>query len=204
MNAMIEFDPFDTLETVQKRVYEHIYEARHGENKNEKDIKFFGALPRWLIRFIFWFVRWMDEHNRPIYSITKDMPLWCTAFIAHLGSIGIDAVYHHLFDLGTAGLLVTIGKMHDAPVVNKESKKIEIRKVMELRFSIDDRMAPGSYTGPTIHLLKELIENPEPLLKPPELSDEQLDKLMLKKYKKERLEREKKRKKAKEEINADL
>ncbi len=180
---MIEFDPFDTLETVQKRVYEHIYEARHGENKNEKDIKFFGALPRWLIRFIFWFVRWMDEHNRPIYSITKDMPLWCTAFIAHLGSIGIDAVYHHLFDLGTAGLLVTIGKMHDAPVVNKESKKIEIRKVMELRFSIDDRMAPGSYTGPTIHLLKELIENPEPLLKPPELSDEQLDKLMLKKYK---------------------
>ena len=46
-----------------------------------------------------------------------------------------------------------------------------------------------------IYLLKDLIENPEPLLEPPKLTDEQLDKLMLKKYKKERLQREKERKK---------
>jgi hypothetical protein len=68
---------------------------------------------------------------------------------------------------------------------------------MELKVNIDDRIAPGSYTGPTIEFLKRLIEDPETLLKPPELTDEQLDKLMLKKYKKERLEREKQRKKEK-------
>lgn len=55
VNAMIEFDPFDNLESVQKKVDAHIYEARHGENKNEKDIKLFGSLPRWLIKLIFWF-----------------------------------------------------------------------------------------------------------------------------------------------------
>jgi hypothetical protein len=197
INAMIEFDPFDTLETVQKTVSEHINEARYGENKNEQDVKFWGAFPRFFIKFIFWLIRWTDQHNMPIYALTKDIPMWSTAFLAHLGSIGVDAVYHHLFELGTTGLLITFGKMHKAQIINEETDEVDIRKVMDLRISIDDRIAPGSYTGPTIELFKELIENPEPLLKPPELTDEQLDKLMLKKYKKERLDREKRKLKAK-------
>ncbi|NHJ87192.1 MAG: hypothetical protein FK734_17140 [Asgard group archaeon] len=197
VNAMIELDPFDTLESVQKIISKHINEARYGENPNEKDIKFFGGLPRFLIRFIFWFARWMDEHNLPLYSITKDMPLFCTAFIGHLGSIGVDAVYHHPFELGTASLLLIMGKIHKAAIVNQESGEIEVKEAMNVRISIDDRIASGIYTGPTVDILKELVEHPEPLLKPPELTDEQLDKLMLKKYKKERLAREKLQKKEK-------
>jgi hypothetical protein len=195
INAMIEFDPFDTLEIVQKIVNEHIYEARFGVNPNEKDIKFWGAFPRWVIRFIFWLLRWTDEHNIPIYAITKDIPMFSTGFLAHLGSIGIPAVYHHLFEFGTTGLLMTFGKIRKIQVINEETEKVEIRKMMEVKVTIDDRIAPGIYTGPTIDLFKELIENPEPLLKPPELTDEQLDKLMLKKYKKARIRREKLRNK---------
>ncbi len=197
VNAMIEFDPYDTLETVQKTVSYHLYESRFGENKNEQDVKFWGSMPRWVIRFIFWFMRWTDERNFPIYAFTKDIPMWSTAFLAHLGSIDVEAVYHHLFELGTTGLLITIGKIHKAQIINEETDEIKIRKVMNLRVGIDDRIAPGSYTGPTIDLLKELIEHPEPLLKPPDLTEKQLDKLMLKKYKKERLEREKRKRKEK-------
>jgi len=81
--------------------------------------------------------------------------------------------------------------MHKAQVVDQETGKVDIRQVMELKVVIDDRIASGSYTGPTIQLMKELIENPEPLLNPPNLTDEQLDKHMLKKYKKDRKAREK-------------
>ncbi len=197
INAMIEFDPFDNLETVQKTVTSKLYEARYGENQNEKDVKFWGAFPRFFINFIFWLLRWTDEHNMPIYSLTKDIPMWSTAFLAHLGSINIDAVYHHLFGLGTTGVLVTIGKIHKAQVINEETEDIDIRDVMELKICIDDRITPGSYSGPTIDLLKELIEHPEPLLESPDLTHEQLDRLKLKKYKKERIEREKRRRKEK-------
>ncbi len=197
INAMIEFDPFDNLESVQKIVNEHLDEARYGVNPNERDIKFWGAFPRWFIRFIFWFMRWTDEHNMPIYALTKDIPMFSTAFLAHLGSIGIPAIYHHLFEFGTTSVLITLGQMYKAQVLNEETEKTEIRKMMEVKVCIDDRIAPGIYTGPTIELWKNLIENPEVLIKPPDLTDEQLDKLMLKKYKKERLEREKQRKKEK-------
>ncbi len=181
--AMIDFDPFETLETVKKKVTAHLDEARYGENKTDKDIKFFGALPRWVIRLIFRFVQWMDEHNHPIYSITKDMPLWCSVFIAHLGSLGMDAVYHHLFELGTSSLFATIGKIHKAAVVNQETEEIEIKKVLDIRLSFDDRISDGVYATNSVHLLKDLIENPEPLLDPPELTPEQLDRLKLKKIK---------------------
>lgn len=195
VNVMVEFDPFDDLEKVRKKVAEHIHEARHGVNPNEKDVKFFGSLPRFVIRFIFWLNRWMDEHNCPIHSITKDMPLWSSVFFAHLGSIGIEAVYHHLFNLGTNSIFVTIGEKRKVARINPETEKIEEKEVMELKISIDDRIASGAYTGPSVHLLRDLIENPEPLKQPPDLTDEQLDKLMLKKYKKERLQREKERRK---------
>ncbi len=195
VNAMIEFDPYDTLESIKEIVDNRIFEARHEENPNQKDIDFWGGMPRWIIRFMFWFLRWTDEHNIPINSLIDDMPLWCSCFIAHLGSIGIDAVFHHPFDLGTASILLIIGKIHKAAIVNQETDEIEIKQIMNIRGSIDDRIASGIYTGPTFDMFRNFIENPEPLLKPPELTDEQLDALKLKKYKKERIAREKQRKK---------
>ena len=197
INAMIEFDPFDNLESVKKIVDEHLYEARYGVNPNEKDVQFWGGMPRFIIRFIFWLMRWTDEHNMPIYSLTKDIPMFSTAFLAHLGSIGIPAVYHHLFEFGTTGVLITLGQMKKTQMVDQDTGKVDVRDVMEVKVCIDDRIAPGIYTGPTIELMKKLIENPETLLESPDLTDEQLDKLMLKKYKKERLAREKAKRKTK-------
>ncbi len=197
VNAMVEFDPYDTLDIVQKRVSEKVHEARFGKNQNEQDVKFFGALPRWLINLIFKYIMWSDQKNFPPHSITKGTPMWATAFIAHLGSINMDAAYHHLYEAGNAGIFITIGRIHKAAVVNQETDEIEVKKVMNCRISIDDRIADGAYTGPAVYMLKDLIENPEPLVNPPELTHEQLDKLKLKKYKKERLEREKARKKQK-------
>jgi hypothetical protein len=179
--SMIDFDPFETLESVKDLVNAQIDNARTNENANEKDVKFFGALPRWVIRLIFGFVKWMDQHNHPIYAITKDMPLWCSAFVAHLGSIGMGAAWHHMFELGTAGLFATVGKIHKAAVVDQETGEIEVKKVMDLIFSLDERIMDGVYASTTLELFKELIENPEPLLKPVVLTPEQVAALCLKK-----------------------
>lgn len=195
--AVIEFDPFDTLDIVQKRVSKHINEARHSESEQDRLVKMFGALPRFVLKFIAWFLKWTDKHNLRLYNLTKDFPFWSTAFVAHLGSLDIDAVYHHFYELGSISLFFTLGKMHPAPIVNEETRKIEVKDIMEIKASIDERICPGSYLGPTMDLFKELIENPESLIEPLKLTDEQLDQLMLKKYKKERLEREKLRKKQK-------
>ena len=37
-------------------------------------------------------------------------PLRCSAYVANLGSVGLGAAYHHLFEWGTCSLFVTIGQ----------------------------------------------------------------------------------------------
>ena len=195
--ATIEFDPFDTITNVQEKVYRKIHKARGGEHETEKDISFFGAMPRWLIRLLFWFGRLTEKYNMPINALVSKLPMFCTYFVANLGSLGIDSVFHHLYELGNAGVFLNIGKYYKGAVVNQETLEIEVKDVLNLRISLDDRFAGGVYTAPVVILLRDLIENPKQLLEPPKLTDEHLDKLMLKKYKTERLAREKQRKKEK-------
>jgi hypothetical protein len=193
--ATIEFDPFDTIKTVQEKVYKRIYRARHGDQKIEKDVNFFAKMPRFAIRLLFAFGAWLDRINMPIYALTSKLPMFCSIFIANLGSIGLESIYHHLYEIGNASVFFNYGIMHRAPVVNQETDEIEVKTIVDLRVSIDDRIAGGAYTGPSVHLLRDLFENPERLVNPPELTNEQLDKLKLKKYKKEWRAREKERKK---------
>ncbi|MEA2071778.1 MAG: 2-oxo acid dehydrogenase subunit E2, partial [Asgard group archaeon] len=159
------------------------------------DIEFFGGLPRFIFRVIFNIVKWLDEHNMPPYFMTKDMPFWSTGFVANLGSIGIDAVYHHLYNLGTVSIFLVIGKIKKEAILNQETEEIEVKEVVNLRISLDERILSGVEIGPIIDLLKKLIEHPETLMEKPDLTAEQLDALKLKKYKKERMKREKERKK---------
>jgi hypothetical protein len=199
--ARIFFDPFDDLESVRKKVQSRLYETRHGKDNVEKDVNLFGKLPRFLIRFIFWLGIWTEKRNMPIKALVGKLPMFCSFFIANLGSIGIDAVYHHLYEVGNAGVFLAYGPFYKGTFVDQETKEIQVKDCIDLRVTIDDRFAGGAYTGPTVHLLESLMADPERLMKPPELTDEQLDKLMLKKYKKERLTREKQRKKEAKEQN---
>ena len=182
VNAMIDFDPYDTLETVAKRVNDNLYEARHGENKNEQDVNLLKRLPRFVMKFIFWFLRRGHEKNHPLYSMTKTMPLFATVFFAHLGSIGLDAIYHHPFELGNVGLFLVLGQKRWDTVVDQETKEVMVHEVMDIKYTLDDRITEGVYVGKALNMMKNFIENPEKLEKPPELTQKQLDALALKAY----------------------
>lgn len=181
-NAMISFSPYETLETISKKVDDHLHKARETSNEGDKQIEFFSKLPRFVLRFIFWFVRWADEHNIVLYSITKDMPMWSSVFLANLGSIGLASVYHHLFELGNIGFFAAIGKIEKKPYVDQETGEISARDGVNIRINLDDRISEGVYLNKTVDYLKKFMENPELLETPPELTKEQLEILNLKDF----------------------
>ncbi|WP_371804362.1 2-oxo acid dehydrogenase subunit E2 [Candidatus Lokiarchaeum ossiferum] len=189
VNAMIDFDPFETLDTISEKIDKHLYEARKtNSNENDKQIEMITKMPRFLIRFIFWLVRWLDERNlfsKFVYSQTKDMPMYSSAFLANLGSIGLPTVYHHLFEMGTIGFFLAIGKITKRPFVDQETGELSVRPMMTIRITLDDRISEGVYLRKAVDYLHLYIENPEELEKPLELSQKQLDWLKLKKYKKD-------------------
>jgi len=179
-NAMISFPPYETLDTISNRVDEQLYRARETSNEGDKQIEFYSKLPRFILRFVFWFLRWADEHNIVLHSITKDMPMWSTAFLANLGSIGLPAVYHHLFELGNIGFFIAIGKIEKRPFVDQKTGEISVRDSVNIRINLDDRISEGVYLNKTVDYLKKFMENPELLEIPPELTQEQIEALNLK------------------------
>ena len=179
-NAMISFSPYETLDTISKKIDDHLHQARETSNEGDKQIAFYSKLPRFIIRFIFWILRWADEHNIVLYSITKDMPMWSTAFLANLGSIGLHSVYHHLYELGNIGFFLAIGKIEKKPFVDQETGEISVREGVSIRINLDDRISEGIYLTKTVDYLKKFMENPELLEVPPELTEEQIKTLNLK------------------------
>ncbi len=131
---------------------------------SEQEMAVVTALPGPLLRLTLWAQRVLDGWNLLPAAMIRNDPLYASVFIANLGSIGLDAPLHHLFEYGTVPLFVTIGKLHKAPVVVEEPgqrDRIEVGQVMQLRYSYDERIADGFYCASAVARVAELLERPE-------------------------------------------
>ncbi|MDH4271984.1 MAG: 2-oxo acid dehydrogenase subunit E2, partial [Candidatus Aminicenantes bacterium] len=114
-------------------------------------------------------VRTLDYFGLLPASFIKGDALYTSAFLANLGSIGFDAVFHHLFEWGNAPVFVVVGKRKREAVVGPNGE-LEVQDVMDLKFSLDERITDGIYFVTTIGIFRDFVENPENL----ELSPENL------------------------------
>jgi len=182
VNAKLYFSPYDTLETISQKMKDNIDEARHGENPNDKDTQVFGKLPRFVLRMITKFLVRSENKNRPIKRLTRDLPFYSTVFLAHLGSLNMDGGFHHLFDMGTTGYFVTLSKVRKDYVMNQDTDEMEIKPVIDMSINIDERMADGIYWGPTLDCFRDFIEHPAQMMEQVDVTDELLEKLVLKDF----------------------
>ncbi|MHA1886909.1 MAG: 2-oxo acid dehydrogenase subunit E2 [Promethearchaeota archaeon] len=177
--AKIDFDPFDTLEIVRKRVHAFIYEARSDKgNETEKEIDDWGKYPRWLLMLATKLFRTLEFFGKPIKSLTKPDPLYCSVIFANLGSVGLPAPYHHIFEWGNASWFITVGKIYKKPVVN-EAGEIVAQDTVDLGITLDERISEGLYYALGLKAITDFIENPEKLISPPEIPEENLLELAL-------------------------
>ena len=164
----ITFDPRSTIADVVERVSAVVKETRQSPtSRDEGAAALVTRLPRGLIRFAVGAMRSLDYFGLLPASFIKGDALYSSAFLANLGSIGADAVFHHLYEWGNAPFFVTVGRPKKEAVVD-ERGELRVEDVLDLKFSLDERISDGVYFQATIDFLSTLIENPEKLETPPE------------------------------------
>jgi hypothetical protein len=135
------------------------------ESKSEKvshvdrELSVFLRIPAPILR---WGVRallWLDAWNLLPHSFTREDPLYASVFIANLGSIRLDAAYHHNFEYGNIPIFVTIGKLADAPYVRRDST-VGVRPELILRWTYDERVEDGLYCAQALEQIRERLESP--------------------------------------------
>ena len=122
-------------------------------------------LPRFVLRLVMKILFFLDYRGIVPYSLVKTDPNYSSIFINNLGSIKLNAAYHHLNNWGTNSLFVVIGKKFQAPVFDETGFQ-GMREMLKLGITLDERIADGYYYSRAIQLAKHLLEHPELLEKP--------------------------------------
>ena len=170
-NIKVTFEPRDTLDTVIQRMAKALEYGRGDEKKHEeKEIDLLIKFPDFILRFIIWVWRGLDYYGILPASIVKDDPMYASVYVSNLGSLGLDSVFHHLFEYGNTSNFMVLGKIHKAPVIDDKGE-LKVKEVVRIGCTLDDRISEGIYFVKAIELFTKFMQNPELLEKPPSEED---------------------------------
>lgn len=122
-------------------------------------LKFLSHLPRFCWRILGWTMKKLEYYGHYPKSLAADDPCYSSAYISNLGSIQMNADYHHLFNWGTISFFMTIGQKKLRPYY-KEDGTCEMHNTIKLGLTVDERIADGYYYAKTLRLMRKMFANP--------------------------------------------
>jgi hypothetical protein len=103
-------------------------------------------------------VKTLDYYNVLPASFIVNDGLYTSMFIANLGSVGMDAGFHHLYEWGNCPLFLMAGKVEERPVVHDGA--VVARKQLHVRWSYDERIEDGLTASFGIESVIRALEHP--------------------------------------------
>jgi pyruvate/2-oxoglutarate dehydrogenase complex dihydrolipoamide acyltransferase (E2) component len=122
--------------------------------------------PAWIVRAFINFIIFCDNRGWLNNFINKISPFHTSFYLTDVGSIGIEPIYHHIYDFGTTSVFMAIGKKQRIPVASTDGT-VEIKKVIRIRLVLDERICDGHYYAESFRMLRRLLRKPELLEVPP-------------------------------------
>lgn len=164
------FDHRATVTDVYRLMTQKIEEY---QNKTEKENAFdrlarlLGYMPRFQLKAAISFLTWLDFHNFLPERLRRLSPFHCSAVFSSMGSLGIQPIFHHLYDFGNAPVFITFSAMRKS---YENAADGTVHRVRRLDFSVttDERICDGFYYASAFHELRKYLKNPDLLDVPPE------------------------------------
>ena len=158
----------DTINEISRKIVGDVKETRKNEHSTggvDALLDSFAKIPRPLLMLVLRIIRWLDFWGLNPDFLTEGDPNYTTILCSNLGSIKCPAVYHHLNNYGTNSIMITIGTLHKEEMLMPDGHK-EIRDVVDIGATLDERIADGFYFARSLKLIKYICANPELLEKP--------------------------------------
>jgi hypothetical protein len=161
VTVKLEFVKGEPFAACVKRIVSSIVDGRTGPAKSvDKELALALMLPGPLLRQVMALVRGLDRVNlMPGWMIAGD-PLYTSVFVANLGSVGLDRTSHHLYEYGTAAMFAALGTPRKELCPDRAGAPV-LRDILEVRWSLDERVNDGLYCARGLALMKKIFENPE-------------------------------------------
>ncbi len=165
----IPFTGEETIYEIKEKVDNAIKESIDEDNGTQKVIQKLAFMPNWLLRFAVNTIRFLDGCGMLGKKLLDVSPFHTSTYVTYLKSIKCDAVIHHLYNFGTTGIFVAVGKEKYEPVVEKE--ELKVGKVMNLGITMDERFCDGFYFAKSLRIWNDMFHNLKDLEQPYKITD---------------------------------
>lgn len=162
------FDYENTITDVNSIINDYVEKNRVSaeNNSTEKLIKFLLSIPGILPVGVSIF-KFLDRHGLLPKAIIDASPFHTSLVISNLASIRTNHIFHHVYEFGTTGILITMGKTRE--VARRRGDEIIHEKCIPLGIVMDERICSGSYFALAFRKMKKYLSNPELLEHSPEV-----------------------------------
>ena len=175
-NLKVHFDGTENLFEVRDKLQKLITENKDtsAENDTDKTAKALSKIPTSFLKLAIKLIKWLDKHGHLPKFLIEVSPFHTSAFVTNVGSLGIDAIYHHLYNFGTTSMFFAVGKKKKSYVFEDDEMKEE--RCINVAFVGDERICDGYYYAHSFRALSKYLNHPE-LLEigaPERVKDDQL------------------------------
>ncbi len=155
-------DDKSLLDQMHDKVCAQVYKIRKEEKTDDTtaQLGWLTKIPRPILKLVIKLLFFLQYHDWLPKFLNDVDPYRSTVWISNLGSIKTSAQYHHLINWSLCSIFVIENKSKIVPVF-QEDGTYEMKEVMEISFTIDERIADGFYFARSVELFKSFFDNPE-------------------------------------------
>ena len=159
----IKFSPDDTLDEVYEKFNTVATDAIAALDKQtafDKLIKVFNFIPGFFLRFIVWVVEKLDYVGWLPKGFMDLLPFYGSMIVTSMGSLGINPIYHHIYDFGNLPVFLSYGRKRSVFEYDK-SGNLNKKRYIDIKAVTDERICDGYYFASAFKYFKKLVESPE-------------------------------------------
>jgi 2-oxoacid dehydrogenases acyltransferase (catalytic domain). len=161
---ILKYDPASeksSIDMIHDKISDFVFSVRKS-NKTDGTtdiLDTFAKTPMWMRRLIVAVLRALDDHGHMPKDLAIEDPYNSTVFISNLGSIKLNAGYHHLANWSTNSVFVVVGEKHMQPFYDAAGS-VAVKPALNLGLTLDERIADGYYYAKTMRLLRKFFAEP--------------------------------------------
>ena len=170
----VAFDPRDDIFNVYKKFQITLHEATSGPSSFDQTAATLVKLPGLILRSAVGILRFMDYFGKLPRMLLDVSPFHGSMIITSMGSLGIPAIYHHLYDFGNLPCFLSYGSIFSGDAVRRDGTR-ERHHFVTFKAVLDERICDGYYYASAFKRIKRYLMRPELLDVPAETVTEDVD-----------------------------
>ena len=166
----LHLKPTDTVYEVYEKMEAAVREVKDSEELDtgfEDLVSTLAGLPGIVLALAIGLLRGLDYLGLLPRFLLELSPFHGSVFFTSMGSLGIPAIIHHLYDFGNLPVFIAFGCKYRRNEIASDGT-VEHKKYVDMGFTLDERICDGFYYAAVLKYLRRLLAHPERLDTAPE------------------------------------